>query len=118
MSTADYLDEIQRDRSDSRTSIGGYGEMHYNNRDAKTPQTISKKWTTTVFYVFGHEFTDRIRFVSEVELEHALVKDTADGSSGGEVELEQAYIEMDLDDNHYARSGLFLLPVRHPQRDR
>ena len=29
-------------------------------------------------------------------LEKALVKDTDDGSNGGEVELEQAYVEMDL----------------------
>ncbi len=110
--TADYLDEVQSNRTDSRTSIGGYGEMHYNNLDADDSDNDLKEVDFHRFVMFlGHEFTDRIRFFSEVELEHALVKDTADGSNGGEVELEQAYIEMDLNDNHYARSGLFILPV-------
>lgn len=112
VATADYVDEVQRNREDSRTSIGGYGEMHYNNLDADDSDNDLKEVDYHRFVMFfGHEFTDRIRFFSEVELEHALVKDTADGSSGGEVELEQAYIEMDLDDNHYTRSGLFIVPV-------
>ena len=60
---------------------------------------------------FNHEFNDRVRFFSELEVEHGLVKDTADGSNGGEVEVEQAYVEIDLNDNHQAKAGLFLLPV-------
>jgi hypothetical protein len=46
-----------------------------------------------------------------VELEHSVAKDTDDGSSDGEVELEQAFIEIDLSDNYYTRSGVFLVPV-------
>lgn len=96
----------------SNTQIGGYGEMHYNNLDA---EDSSRDLTEADFHRFvlyvGHDFTDRIRFFSEVELEHSLARDTADGSSTGEVELEQAYIEMDLDDRHYLRSGLSLIPV-------
>jgi hypothetical protein len=56
---------------------------------------------------FNHDFTDRLRFFSEVEIEHALAGDGAPG----EVEIEQAFVEFDLNDNHYARGGLFLLPV-------
>jgi hypothetical protein len=96
----------------SRTTLGGYGEMHYNNHDADDSSRDLKEVDFHRFVAFlGHEFTDNIRFFSEVEIEHSLVKDTDDGSSGGEVELEQAYIEMDLNTNHYLRSGLFLIPT-------
>ena len=89
-----------------RTSIGGYGELHYNNIDASDPANDNKEIDFHRFVLFfGHEFTDDIRFFSELELEHALSKDTDDGSSPGEVELEQAYIEFDLKDNLQAKGG-------------
>jgi opacity protein-like surface antigen len=96
----------------NRTSIGGYGEIHYNDIDADD-SSRSKKETDIHRYVLfvNHEFNDRVRFFSELEIEHGLVKDTADGSNGGEVEVEQAYVEIDLNENHQARGGLFLLPV-------
>ncbi|HEV8646594.1 MAG TPA: porin, partial [Burkholderiales bacterium] len=62
----------------------------------------------------GHQFTDRIRFFSELEVEHSLVGDTwpADGSKKpGEVELEQAYLEFSLTDRIQSKVGLFLLPI-------
>ncbi|MEN8107703.1 MAG: porin [Pseudomonadota bacterium] len=85
-----------------KTHIGGYGEMHYNNLDSKEEIDFHR----FVLY-FGHEFTDNIRFFSELELEHAL---SGDGKNG-EIELEQAYVEFDLNDRHSAKTGLFLLPV-------
>lgn len=88
-----------------RTSIGGYGELHYEGGDKDEVD-----FHRFVLF-FGHEFNDRIRFFSEVELEHALAKDTADGSGPGEVELEQAYIQMDLNQNHRLNAGVQLLPV-------
>jgi hypothetical protein len=95
-----------------RTTIGGYGELHYNNIDATDPANDNKEIDFHRFVLyFGHEFTDNIRMFSEFELEHALSKDTADGSNPGEVELEQAYIEFDFRDNLQARGGVFLLPV-------
>lgn len=111
--TTDFVESRLAESSvASNTQIGGYGEMHYNNLDA---EDSSRDLTEMDFHrfvlFFGHEFTDRIRFFSEVELEHALSRDTADGSNTGEVELEQAYIEMDLDDRHYLRTGLSLVPV-------
>ena len=50
-----------------------------------------------------------MRFVGEVEIEHALAGD----GEPGEVEIEQAYVEFDLtkDDAHRAKAGVFLLPV-------
>ncbi|MBT8117249.1 MAG: OprO/OprP family phosphate-selective porin [Gammaproteobacteria bacterium] len=93
-----------------RTTIGGYGELHYNNVDARDPANDYKEIDFHRFVLFfGHEFTDDLRFHSELELEHALAGDGAD--KPGEVELEQAYIEYDIRDNLQTRGGVFILPI-------
>lgn len=87
-----------------RTQIGGYGEIHYNNKEnGNTDQIDAHRF---VMYL-AHDFNDRVRFFSEVELEHSLAGD----DKPGEVELEQAYIEWDYADHHSAKFGLFLVPV-------
>jgi hypothetical protein len=86
----------------SRVNIGGYGELHYNNIEGDAEIDFHR-----FVLFFGHQFTDRIRFFSELEVEHALAGD----GQPGEVELEQAFIDFDLSDNHTARGGLFLIPV-------
>lgn len=96
----------------SATSIGGYGELHYNNLDGEGGASDKDEIDFHRFVMFfGHEFNHRLRFFSELEVEHALSKDTDDGSGPGEVELEQAYIEYDVNDRLSARGGLFLIPV-------
>lgn len=106
----------------NKTTIGGYGELHYNNLSQEPGKTDGEPFREADFHrfvlFFGHEFTDRLRFFSELELEHALTKDTDDGSNDGEVELEQAYIEYDaltqpagIVDSASIRGGLFLIPV-------
>ena len=85
-----------------KTSIGGYGEMHYNNTDSKEEIDFHR-----FVLFFGHEFSDSIRMFAEVELEHAYASSDSDGA----VELEQAYVEFDLTDQHSAKAGMFLLPV-------
>lgn len=99
--------------SHSKTHIGGYGELHYNNLDNKNPGGSDTKEIDFHRFVlmFSHEFSDTIRFVSELELEHALVEDTSDGSGPGELELEQAYIEFDLSETASGKAGVFLVPV-------
>jgi len=87
-----------------RTQIGGYGEIHYNNKEnGKTDEIDAHRF---VMYL-AHDFNDRVRFFSEIELEHSL---SGEGKPG-EVELEQAYIEWDYADHHSAKFGLFLVPV-------
>lgn len=86
-----------------RVDIGGYGELHYNNNDNADDEIDFHRF---VLY-FGHEFTDDVRFFSELEIEHALAGD----GTPGEVELEQAFIEFDLGERHAARAGLDLIPV-------
>lgn len=98
-----------------RTQIGGYGELHYNNLEGEGGASDKKEIDFHRFVLFvGHEFNDRIRFFSELEVEHSGVDDKdAESPSGlnGEVELEQAYVEFDLNDRHRAKAGIFILPV-------
>ncbi len=95
----------------SKTTIGGYGELHYNNLNADDPSRDVDMIDLHRFVLFfGHEFNDRTRFYSEVEVEHAFVADTG-GDTPGEVEIEQAFIEFDLRQNLYAKAGVFLIPV-------
>ena len=91
-----------------KTQIGGYGELHYNNQDAENSENDVDEIDFHRFVLFvNHQFNDRLRFFSEVELEHSISGDDEDG----EFELEQAYIQYDLDDKHKLNGGLFLLPV-------
>ena len=91
--------------------IGGYGELHYN--DTETDAGAKSKSVDAHRFVlfFGYDFNDKVRFRSEFELEHGLVKDTADGTNGGEVELEQMYIEIDVTDQTSIQTGVILVPV-------
>lgn len=85
-----------------KTTVGGYGELHYNNLDSKKEMDFHR-----FVLFFGHRFSDTVRFNSELELEHSI----AGEGQAGEVELEQAYVDFDIAENHRARAGLFLVPV-------
>ena len=83
-------------------SIGGYGELHYNDLDSGSEIDFHR------FVLFlGKQFNDKLSFFSEIELEHSLAGDGAPG----EVELEQAYIEYSLSDSFSVKAGQFLLPI-------
>jgi hypothetical protein len=89
-----------------RTQLGGYGELHYENLDTDDGRKKEIDFARFVLF-FGHQFTDRLRFWSELELEHAISGDGEDG----EIELEQAYIEYDLTPSQHIKGGMFLIPV-------
>ncbi len=95
------------------TTIGGYGEMHYNNLNNRKPGGSDKKQIDFHRFVMflGHEYSDKIRFWSELEVEHSVVQDTSNGSNGGEVAIEQAFMEFDLNSYISARAGILLVPV-------
>jgi len=87
--------------SRGKTTVGGYGELHYANLDSTKEIDLHR------FILFlGHEFSDKIRFFSELEVEHA----TVDGD-GGEVSIEQAYIEFDIAQSTAIRAGVLLVPL-------
>jgi hypothetical protein len=83
----------------------GYGELNYsrpNGDNANSSADVAR-------FVLGasYRFDDRTRFISELELEHAV----ASSSDPGEMEVEQAYIERQLGNSTYAKMGLFLIPM-------
>lgn len=99
-STVDGL--MKNGLNSSATTLGGYGELHYNNLDNNKEIDFHR-----FVLFFNHEFSDRLRFFSELELEHSL---SGEGKPG-EVELEQAAIQFDITNNLAITGGLFLLPV-------
>jgi hypothetical protein len=114
--TADALEQVATSEVSTlsqwteKTTMGGYGELHYNSLENQLDGGKSDKDEIDlhrfVLY-FGHQFTDELRFYSEFEVEHAI---SGDGKVG-EVEIEQAFIEWDYADNHRAKGGVFLVPV-------
>ena len=110
---ADAL-ESQPASKAKQVHIGGYGELHYNNWEFPDGTKFRELDFHRFVLFFGYDFTDRIRFHSELEIEHAFLEDNNDGSgetAPGAVELEQAYIEFDLTENMETKGGLFLIPV-------
>jgi len=86
-----------------KTHIGGYGELHYNDKKGSDNRVDAHRFVLFI----EHEFTDNVRFFSEIELEHSI----AGEGQTGEIELEQAYIEWDYAKNHSATFGQFLIPI-------
>ena len=89
----------------SRTSgLSGYMDFHFNK--------VARQDGVIDFHrfvlLFTHQFSPRIRFVGELELEHALVEGLEEA---GELELEQAYIDFLLHRTFNVRAGMLLVPV-------
>src|SRR2546425_4630346 len=67
-----------------RTTVGGYGEVHYTNPTGpKTPPIVNL--ARFVVYL-AHSFNDRLTFRSELEVEDAKIEG---GRAGGEVRSEE-----------------------------
>jgi len=89
------------------TSFVGYGEFNYNRprqEDQPTKADLRR-------FVIGlnHRFDDRLTFHSELEVEHAVVSK----DDGGELEVEQAWLNYRLTDRDTVnvKGGLFLIPL-------
>jgi phosphate-selective porin len=92
-----------------RTTVGGYGELHYNNFSGNTPTGVPRAKDDIDFHrfvlFFGHRFNDWISLKSELEIEHSNTE------TGGAVELEQAYLDFNFNEKVNARAGMFLMPL-------
>ena len=95
-------DSVDKKKADSKLSLGGYGELHYNNGSEGSKVDLHR-------FVLGvkYDYTDRIRFISELELEHSVAGEEQEG----EIEMEQAYLEFDFFKSSKLKTGLFLVPV-------
>lgn len=102
--TADMVEASLRlvPLASDRTRIGGYGELHYNNLDEGNKIDFHR------FVLFtSHEFTDKLHFYSELEVEHSIAGD----KKVGEVELEQAFLQWQFSPDSNLNMGLLLVPV-------
>ena len=90
---------------ETRLDWFGYGELNYSRPTGENSATTADVGR----FVLGasYRFDDKTRFVSELELEHAV----SSSSDPGEIEVEQAYIERRIGDRMFARMGLFLIPM-------
>ncbi|MCA1561046.1 MAG: hypothetical protein LC804_12525 [Acidobacteria bacterium] len=82
-------------------------EMHFNEPvdDPVAPAVLDFH---RFVLLFSHSFTPRLRFVGELELEHAVVEGLEEA---GELELEQAYLDVLLTPALNFRAGMLLAPV-------
>ena len=81
----------------SAAPISGYMDFHYNNRQNEDGVLDFHRFVL----LFNHSFSERIRFVAELELEHAVVSNETEG----ELELEQAYVDFLLSRPFNLRAG-------------
>lgn len=87
-----------------RFTLGGYGEMHANFTEGSESDKFDIH--RLVLYL-GYHFNDWIELHTETEIEHAYVSK----DSGGEVALEQAYLDFLLADALNIRVGRVLTPL-------
>ncbi|HEV2284879.1 MAG TPA: porin, partial [Steroidobacteraceae bacterium] len=84
--------------------LWGYGEAYYTD-PTHDGQRAQADLARAVFGI-GYTFNERTEFNSEFEVEHAV----ASAGDVGEFEVEQFYIDRQLDDWVALRAGLFLMP--------
>ena len=89
----------------SPTAISGYMDFHYNDPNPGNSILDFHRFVL----LFSHEFSDSIRFYSELEVEHAFIK--GGSTSNGEVELEQAFLDFHINPRLAIRAGLVLVPM-------
>ncbi len=85
-------------------TLSGYMEMHLNKVQDLPTQVDLHRFVLMV----GHSFSDRLKFWSEVEVEHAFVEG---GEDSGEVAVEQAYIDLMVSRRLNVRAGMVLTPI-------
>jgi len=92
------------------TTLGGYGELHLNyTNPEKGPAKPMKADFHRFVLFFGHSWTPEWSVKSELEIEHNYIP--AGNLKGGEVELEQAYIDFKPNSLFGARAGVLLPAV-------
>lgn len=92
---------------DKGFSIGGYGEISYS----KYQDSSKKDFADAYRFIFygGYKFNDRILMNTELEFEHAGIKNV--GGRQPEVYVEFSYLDFLLTKPFNLRAGLMLMPV-------
>ena len=84
--------------------ISGYMDFHLNRPQHEDPVLDFHRFVL----LFNHSFSDRLRFVGELEVEHGLVEGLEES---GELEVEQAYLDFRVNRSFNVRAGMLLAPV-------
>jgi hypothetical protein len=87
------------------TVLTSYAELNYNRPTSHTQDTQFDMRRFVLGY--QHRFDERTKVVTELEVEHGV----ASADDPGEVEVEQAYVERQLNGTWALRGGLFLMPM-------
>lgn len=89
---------------ETRLPVAGYMDFHVNKEAGDSLRPDFHRFVL----LFGHSFSDRLKFWSELEIEHALLEG---GEASGEVALEQAYLDFLITPKFNLRAGMLLTPV-------
>jgi hypothetical protein len=89
---------------ETRLPVSGYMDAHFNKVEGEPGRGDFHRFVL----LFGHSFSERIKFWSELEVEHALIEG---GEEKGEVALEQAYLDFLMKPWLNFRAGLILSPM-------
>jgi hypothetical protein len=84
--------------------LWGYGEVYYTH--PTHDNTRSQADLARAVFGIGYTFNPRTEFNSEFEIEHAV----SSADDRGEFEVEQFYVDRQLNDAVALRAGLFLMP--------
>lgn len=84
--------------------LWGYGEIYYT--DPLHDREHAQADLARAVFGIGYTFDNRTEFNSEYEVEHAV----ASAADVGEFEVEQFYVDRQLNDWVTVRGGLFLMP--------
>ncbi len=97
----------QDDFFEPKTTLGGYGELHYNWAKPDGAEKATKVLDFHRFVMFfAHGWSEKWSFKSELELEHNFLEGREEK---GELELEQAFI-----DYHHSEAFGFQIGVILP----
>lgn len=88
----------------ARLPVSGYMEMNFSKPQEQSAVLDFRRFVL----LFGHSFSDRLKFWSELEVEHALVEGAEEK---GELELEQAYVDFLVHPALNFRGGMLLTPM-------
>jgi hypothetical protein len=95
-------DSLQTSANIQKTVISGYGSAYYQRNFDQEQSVITLE--RAVLFV-GHQFSQKISFFSELELENAKVEGAVNNNA--EISMEQAFLKFNLNAHQYLIGGLF-----------
>lgn len=82
---------------DKGITLGGYGQIDYNEPDGSEPGNID---IHRLVLLFAYKFNDKVSFLTEIEVEHVK-----------EIYVEQAYVKYKVAESVNILAGLMLVPM-------